>query len=112
MLKCKMDIEMNDKKGGLNSKIQSFLFPGIGTFGLLICFLLRRIDVMPVFYSVSLISRAIFSFCGRIYGKGLLGEKEHWYSKKECILDGVIHIILFIIGAIEIALYFEEKKFE
>ncbi|MGI5172644.1 hypothetical protein H0R92_03455 [Treponema sp. OMZ 840] len=87
------------KKENLNVNLQLLLFPGIGILGLLICLLMKEVYIMPVFYGISLLSRAFFSFSGNIYGKG------HWYSKKECILDGLIFIALGIIGEIEIIMY-------
>ena len=93
------------KKEVLNFNLQLLLFPGIGILGLLVCLLIKKIYIMPVFYGVSVILRSFFSFCGNVYGKG------HWYSKKECILDGLIFIVLGIIGEIEIILYLKSKQF-
>ena len=58
---------------------------------------------MPVFYGLSACLRAFFSFWREIYGKG------HWYSKKERILDGIVFIIIGMIGEVEIILYMVSK---
>lgn len=44
----------------LNTNIQLFLFPGIGILGLIICFFTKDINLMPIFYGVSLFSRSFF----------------------------------------------------
>ena len=59
---------------------------------------------MPIAYGISVFSRAIFSFCKSIYDKG------HWYSKKERILDGIVFIVLGVIGEIELILYMASKE--
>ena len=46
----------------LNTNIQLFLFPGIGILGLIICFFTKDINLMPIFYGVSLFSRSFFHF--------------------------------------------------
>ena len=90
------------KRNNMNTNIQLLLFPSIGIIGLVISFLIKDIHIMPIFYGLSLFSRAVFSFLGKVYGKG------HWYSKKECIFDGVLFILLGIIGEIEILLYLKK----
>lgn len=90
------------KKHILNTNIQLFLFPGIVLLGLIICFFTKDINLMPIFYGASLFSRSVFSFLGNVYGNG------HWYSKKECILDGILFILLCILGEIEIILYMKK----
>lgn len=87
------------KKEDYNYNIQLILFPGICIIGLLVSFLMKNIIIMPYFFGISLFIRAIFSFLGKIYGRG------HWYSKKECIFDGILFIILGIIGEVELLQY-------
>lgn len=82
------------KKESLNYTFQLFLFPGICVLGLIISLIIKKINIMPVFYGLSACLRAFFSFWREIYGKG------HWYSKKERILDGIVFIIIGMIGEV------------
>lgn len=91
------------KRESLNYSLQLFLFPGICIIGLLISLLCRTITIMPIFYGISAFSRAIFSFCKTIYDKG------HWYSKKERILDGIVFVVIGVIGEAEIVFYMASK---
>lgn len=87
----------------MNFYIQLILFPGISIFGLVISFIKKDISPMPVFYGMSLLLRAVFSLVCNVYGKG------HWYSKKERVLDGLVFIILGVVGEIEIIQYLRTK---
>lgn len=91
------------KKESLNYTFQLFLFPGICVLGLIISLIIKKINIMPVFYGLSACLRAFFSFWREIYGKG------HWYSRKERILDGIVFIIIGMIGEVEIILYMVSK---
>ena len=78
------------KKHILNTNIQLFLFPGIVLLGLIICFFTKDINLMPIFYGVSLFSRSFFSFLGNVYGNG------HWYSKKRMYTRwNIVYITLY-----------------
>ena len=97
------------KEGGNNEKrrveFQSpiIAFSGDRHFGIINLLATKR----SIYYACILWSKSFFqsffSFCGNIYGKG------HWYSQKECILDGLIFIALGIIGEIEIILYLKSR---
>lgn len=90
------------KKEDCNYNMQLILFPGICIIGLLVSFLIKNI-IMSYFFGISLFIRSVFSFLGKIYGHG------HWYSKKECIFDGILFIILGIIGEIELIQYIHKN---
>lgn len=87
------------KKENINSNTQLILFPGISLLGLLLSLIMKTIKMMPLFFAISTFSRMFFAFLGNIYGKG------HWYSKKECLIDALIFLVIGIIGEIELLLY-------
>ena len=86
-------------KSGDNINIQLILFPGISVIGLAVGLITKNWNIMVLFYGISALARAVFSFLGNIYGHG------HWFSKKECILDGLLFVLIGMVGEIELILY-------
>ena len=91
------------KKESLNYNLQLVLFPGICVFGLILSLIFQTITFIPFLYGISTFLRAVFAFFCNIYGKG------HWYSKKERIFDGIVFIVIGVIGEIEIILYITSR---
>ena len=86
-------------KENQNFWLQIIFFPGICIIGLGLAFFTKSIKLMPVFFAISIFFRFLMSIRGKIYGK------SHWFSRKECILDAIIFLIIGFIGEIEIILY-------